>query len=73
MKTNEIKFEILEDGTITVVTDDLTGANHVSADKLLKQMFELAGGSATARKRTRIEVGHAIPVHRHADGTVHAH
>ena len=72
-RDNVISFEVLSDGTITVVTDDLAGPNHVSADKLLKQLFEFAGGATNARKRTRIEVGHKLTEHTHADGHVHQH
>lgn len=72
MKQDNIQFEILEDGTITVVTDQISGTNHVSADKLLKQMFELMGGEVQTRKRTRLEVGAAIHEHAHGDH-VHTH
>jgi hypothetical protein len=76
MKTNAIQCEVLEDGTITITTDDLSGPNHVSADKLLKNLFELAGGATTVRKRTRLEVGHnfesALHEHTH-DGHTHQH
>lgn len=74
MKTNDIQFEVLEDGTITVTTDDLSGPNHVSADKLLKNLFELTGGDVKSRKRTRLEVGHDISnsLHEHVhDGHHH--
>lgn len=75
-KQNVIDYEILEDGTITITTDDLSGPNHVSADKLLKQLFDLVGGAATSRKRTRLEVGHnltsAFHAHTH-DGHTHQH
>lgn len=74
MKTNEMRFEVLADGTITVMTDDLSGPNHVSADKLLKNLFELAGGEVKARKRTRLEVGHNLEnvLHEHVhDGHHH--
>jgi len=69
-----IDYTILEDGTITVTTGDLSGPNHVSADKLLKQMFELVGGPVDTRKRSRLSVGHDVShaLHQHAhDGHVH--
>ena len=69
MKTDSIQYEILEDGTISVTTDAVSGINHVSADKLLARMFELAGGLVTVKKRNRLEVGHA---HSHGQQT-HSH
>ena len=74
MKNDTINYEILEDGTISITTDQISGTNHVSADKLLKQLFELVGGASTQRKRTRLEVGHnlANAFHQHtADGHHH--
>lgn len=59
---NTMKFEILEDGTISIKTDDMSGTNHVSADELLKQIGELAGGKVTTKKRWDIYVP---PVHQH--------
>jgi hypothetical protein len=69
MQQDAIKYEILEDGTISVTTDEVSGTNHVSADKLLRQAFELAGGPTTCRKRTRLEVG--VPIHEHEHGGYH--
>jgi hypothetical protein len=75
-KQDQIQYEILEDGTISVTTDQISGTNHMSADKLLEKMFELAGGQITRRKRSRLEVGHsltsALEVHCH-DGHFHTH
>ncbi len=48
---NTIKFEILEDGTISITTDDLSGTNHVSAEQLLKNIASMAGGDVVRRKR----------------------
>ena len=64
-KTNTVDFEILEDGTISITTGDLQGTNHVSADKMLSQLFEMVGGPVQSRKRSRLEVGHAIHEHHH--------
>ena len=72
MAQDMITYEILEDGTISVTTDQISGVNHVSADRLLKQLFELVGGEVTCRKRTRLEVGAVIHEHAHGDH-VHTH
>lgn len=37
--------EILEDGTISVKTSDISEANHYSADELLEEIAELTGGT----------------------------
>ncbi|MFA5262215.1 MAG: hypothetical protein WC378_00205 [Opitutaceae bacterium] len=71
---SKIQYEILEDGTITVTTDDLSGPNHVSADRLLKMLADTVGGETTIRKRSRLEVGHSMQhvLHEHTqDGHVH--
>ena len=76
MKTDSIRIEILEDGTISVTTDKVSGTNHMSADKLLKSIFDLAGGEVKSRKRTRLEIGpnlgQALSEHTH-DGHTHQH
>jgi hypothetical protein len=73
---DEIKIEILEDGTISIITDGISGQNHLSADKLIKRINELAGGETTCRKRTKMELGSsmqkAFEQHCH-DGHVHQH
>ena len=48
---NKIEFSVLEDGTISVKTDDLAGTNHYSADELLKQIASMAGGETVTKKR----------------------
>lgn len=44
--------EILEDGTISVKTKEISEKNHVSADALLDMIEELSGGQ---RKSTPVE------------------
>jgi hypothetical protein len=74
LKKDVINYEIELDGTISIKTDGISATNHVSADKLLERMFELAGGAVTQRKRTRLEVGasltSAFEQHAH-DGHTH--
>jgi len=72
MKNDVIDFVIESDGTISITTDQISGTNHVSADKLLKELFDMVGGEVKTRKRTRLEVGHAIHEHSHG-GHVHTH
>jgi len=60
---DEMKIEILEDGTIKVITDNVSPANHVNAEAFTKFMADLAGGKSTRTRR-----GH----HRHGTHT-HEH
>ena len=46
-----IDIDILEDGTISVKTSDIAEANHVSADQLLADIANMAGGERSTRKR----------------------
>jgi hypothetical protein len=46
-----IDIEILEDGTISIKTSEISGTNHISADLLLDEIEELAGGKATRKRR----------------------
>lgn len=49
-----IKIEILEDGTFSVETGDISEKNHYSADEFLDMIEELGGGERqrTPRKRS---------------------
>jgi hypothetical protein len=65
MADDKIQIEILEDGTIKVITDPISGPNHVSAEAFLRQMAQLAGGTTTRERRK--------DVHRHDHGHTHTH
>jgi len=64
---DKINIEILEDGTISINTDKISQANHVSADKLLAEIQKLAGGKTDIKKKA----GHAR-LHEH-NGIFHKH
>lgn len=70
MKSDTIKFEILEDGTISLTTDQVSGPNHVSADQLLRELAELVGGEVKISKRNKFHV-HAN-LHDHNAMKAHA-
>jgi len=72
MKTNTIQWEILEDGTISITTDDLAGPNHHSADELLKQLSKAVGGTTTIKRRNKFHVHEGTHSHSHG-GQVHQH
>ena len=60
-------IEILEDGTIKVDADQISGPNHVNAEGFVREMAQMAGGTTTLKQKT----GHA---HSHAHGHhVHEH
>jgi len=66
---DEIKWEILEDGTISTSTDAISGTNHQSADDLLKHLHEMAGGDIVIKQRK----GHThTHTHKH-EGARHTH
>lgn len=46
-----IDIEILEDGTISIKTSELSETNHINADLLLDEIEDLAGGQATRKRR----------------------
>jgi len=60
-----IKFEILEDGTITIETDAVSGKNHQSADEMLEALAELVGGEVTVKHKTGHAHAHAHHGHSH--------
>ena len=64
-----IKIEILEDGTISITTDGISGQNHVSADQFLNAITKNAGGERNTTKRKDKTAFH----HHHETGVIHAH
>jgi hypothetical protein len=46
-----IDIEILEDGTISIKTSELSETNHINADLLLDEIENLGGGEATRKRR----------------------
>jgi len=58
---DKIKWEILEDGTVSIETDQISGQNHLSADELLESLADMLGGPVKIKERK----GH-IHKHRHA-------
>lgn len=47
----KIEVEILEDGTISITTGDIAETQHLSADELLSEIANLAGGVVKKEKR----------------------
>jgi|WetSurSiteA1Bulk_404760.scaffolds.fasta_scaffold127638_2 hypothetical protein len=65
-----IKIEILEDGVISITTDKISSANHMSADELLNEITKLAGGERHTHDRTDVHHDH---VHVHDHNHIHTH
>jgi hypothetical protein len=65
---DKIKIEILQDGTISVTTDEISGPNHMSADEFLTQVEKLAGGTTTTKNRE----GYKAQTHTHGN-LIHSH
>lgn len=62
---DDIAIEILEDGTIKVTTNPVSGPNHASAEAFLREMSKLAGGETTRTRRS--------DAHTHQHGHIHSH
>jgi len=45
-----LKGEILEDGTISIKTSEISEVNHVSVDQLLSDIADIAGGEHRREK-----------------------
>ena len=71
MKNDLIQYEILEDGTVSVDTDAISGTNHISADKLLARLFDFVGGPVSVKKKSRLGHSHAHDHQHVAGGHVH--
>ena len=64
---DELKYEILEDGTVSITSGKVSDANHFSADDLLNEIeMELGGKRTTTNIKDKKARVHA---HKH----VHQH
>jgi hypothetical protein len=66
-----INFEILEDGTITVKTSDISDGNHMSADALMAEVDKLMGGPVIIKDNP--DAQRKAHVHAHKHGFAHRH
>ena len=55
-----INFEILDDGTVSIETEGISGANHVSADELLKELEEVLGGTPKVKQKEKKSNAHIM-------------
>ena len=54
MQIDKLMIEILDDGTIKTTTDEVSAANHDTAEQFLRAMARLAGGETTREARQGI-------------------
>jgi hypothetical protein len=65
-----ITIEILEDGTLKITTDAVSGANHLNAEKLMASTVAAMGGEVK-RERRKEGMRHTH-THTHG-GHTHSH
>ena len=63
---DSMRYEILEDGTISIETDGISGTNHKSADELLESLADMVGGEVEIKSRRK-------HVHHHSRQEEHHH
>lgn len=68
---DKMKITILADGTIKTTSDEVSPANHSSAETFLKDMARLTGGKTTREART--DVKHKEHHHHEHEGEHHHH
>jgi hypothetical protein len=67
---DNIEIEVLADGSIKFTTDPISGPNHMSAEKFLRDTAQAAGGETKRVKRINAK----IHVHDHThEGEHNAH
>jgi len=47
---DKINLQILEDGTVTIKTNEISDGNHIAAENLLEELESMLGGSVTRQK-----------------------
>ena len=70
---DSINIEILEDGTITMKTSDISDGNHMSADTLMTEFDKLMGGKVDIKKNPDAKAHVHLHGHHHAHAGGHHH
>lgn len=66
-----LHIEILQDGTLTVKSAEISDGNHMSADALMLELDKLMGGNVhIIPNEDALKLAHA---HQHKHGFAHAH
>ncbi|MBX3120739.1 MAG: hypothetical protein KF784_16895 [Fimbriimonadaceae bacterium] len=66
MQTDSIRITIETDGTIKLVTDEISLANHATAEDVIQQILTLSGGELQRTQRST-HTHH----HHHTDEHLH--
>jgi hypothetical protein len=66
---DNIKIEILADGTIKSTTDAVSPENHTNAEAFMKLLASLTGGESHRQARGDVPVHQ----HHHGAGVTHSH
>ena len=69
---DEMRIEVLDEGTIKIETDAVSGPNHMNAEGFIREVFNLAGGKGRRTLRPNADLRHALHTHTH-DGHTHTH
>ena len=70
---NTINIEILEDGTLSIKTSEISTGNHISADALMASFDELMGGKVDIKKNPDAKAHVHLHGHHHAHAGGHHH
>lgn len=66
MQTDSIRIKIETDGTIKLITDEISLANHATAEDVIQQIITLSGGSLqSSRRSTHTHHHHQADQHLH--------
>jgi len=69
-----MEVEILDDGTVKITTDPISGPNHMSAEEFLRYCSKMTGGETTRTKRLDVKRSLHEALHEHTkDGHTHSH
>jgi hypothetical protein len=68
---DRIRVQVLADGRVKIITDEISAANHTSADKLLKSIESELGGETTTERRKGARLTEAEHEHFHKHGISH--
>ena len=63
-KLDTLQITILEDGTIKVLTDQVSGPNHANAEQFLQLIEKLSGGESSRQRRSDVQQS---LTHTHSD------
>ena len=67
---DEMKITILDDGSVKVETDQISQANHMTAEAFLRFVAQAAGGKQERRHKHGV-VGAAVHAFNHLTGRSH--